>query len=207
MNNCANTPLQKFNIQGLTRLNEDNCSKNLRNKTVSKSGKYNTRNFRSCNCEAPNVKEVSLQHPSMFYRDGYGWSSHNGCNIDNDSKLRNAKNLTNERCINQLMERPFSTVPYMGRGEGNINIESKLLPGESTFQNKQCNNLSGIYIDRFVPQLPCIKREIQNPKNIIPEDSDSFWVRGGQPSRQIIRNKDYLKKCGYKYNGKYWNRK
>lgn len=206
MDNCINIKGNKFNIQGLTRLNEDNCYKNLRNKTISRSGKYNTRNFRSCECLAPNVKELSLQHPSVFYRDGYGWSSNNGCNIDTDSKLRNAKNLTNERCINQLMSRPYLTTPYMGRGEGNVNVENNLLPGESTFQNKPCNNLAGIYIDRFVPQIPCIKQEIQNTKNIIPEDSDSHWVRGGQPSRQIIRNKDYLKKCGYRYNGKYWKR-
>ena len=33
----------------------------------------------------------------------YGWTSNNGCNIDNDSKLRNARNLTNLREINQLL--------------------------------------------------------------------------------------------------------
>jgi|UniRef100_A0A6C0LXE4 hypothetical protein len=206
MDNCINPKKNKFNIQGLTRLNEDSCYKNLRNKTISRTGKYNTRNFKNCDCLAPEVKELSLQHPSVFFRDGYGWSSNNGCNIDNDSKLRNAKNLTNERCINQLMTRPYSTTPYMGRGEGNVIIENKLLPGESTVQNRPCNNLSGIYIDRFIPQIPCIKREIQNTKNIIPEDTDNNWVRGGQPSRQIIRNKDYLKNCGYKYNGKFWKR-
>ena len=40
MSNCINYNQKNFNIQGLTRLNEDNCYKNLRNKTVSKSGKY-----------------------------------------------------------------------------------------------------------------------------------------------------------------------
>lgn len=206
MNNCTNFKKNTFNIQGLTRLNEDTCYKNLRTKTISKSGKYNTRNFHSCNCEAPNVKELSLQHPSVYYRDGYGWGSVNGCNIDNDSKLRNAKNLTNERCINQLMTRPYLTTPYMGRGEGNVRVETKLLPGEDTYQNKQCNTLAGVNIDRFVPQIPCIRQEIQNTKNIIQEDSDRSWVRGGQSSRQIIRDKDYLKQCGFKYNGKYWKR-
>ena len=52
----------------------------------------------------------------------------------------------------------------------------------------------------------CIKESIQNAIHIIPEENDCSWVRGGQPSRQIIRNADYLKKCGYKYNGKLWIR-
>ena len=57
----------------------------------------------------------------------------------------------------------------MGRGKGNINLESELRSSESTFQNRPCNTLSGNYIDRFIPQIPCIRENIQNPKHIIPE--------------------------------------
>ena len=206
MKNCINYKEEDFNIQGLTRLNEDGCYKDLRADTSSKPGTHSTRNFHDCMCEAPTVLEVSLQHPAVIHRDGYGWTSMDGCNIDNDSKLRNAKNLTNTRCINQLFQRPYATVPYMGRGHGDVCTETKLLPGEDTFQNRPCNNLAGMYVDRFVPQIPCIRETIQNPLHIIPEDSDKSWVRGGQPSRQVIRNKDYLNKCGFKYNGKYWNK-
>ena len=202
-----NSISNKFNIQQLSKLNEDNCYKKVRTKTSQKSGIYHTSNFHDYICEAPTVLETSLQQPNIIHKDGYGWTSMNGCNIDNDSKLRNAKNLTNKRCINQLLERPFKTIPYMGRGMGNICIESKLLPSEDTFQNKSCNNLSGIYIDRFIPQIPCIRNTIQNPKNIIPEDNDKTWVRGGQPSRQVIRNKNYLKKCGFKFNKNHWSKK
>ena len=62
--------------------------------------------------------ELSLQQPSTFYRDGPGWTSMDGCNVDNDSRLRNARNLTNLREIHQLIERPHLTTPYQGRGEG-----------------------------------------------------------------------------------------
>lgn len=204
--NCINYKIGKFNIQQLSRLNEDKCFKNLNNKTSEKSGHYYTRNFHDCMCEAPTILETSLQQPKIIHRDGYGWTSINGCNIDNDSKLRNAKNLTNKRCINQLLERPYKTTPYMGRGSGNVCIESKLLPGDDTFQNRPCNNLAGIYIDRFIPQISCIQESIQNPKNLIPEDNDRNWIRGGQPSRQVIRNKEYLKKCGFRYNNNHWQR-
>ena len=44
----------------------------------------------------------------------------------NDSKLRNAKNLTNLRCINQLTKRFALTTPYLGRGMCDAELEMKL---------------------------------------------------------------------------------
>lgn len=204
MDNCINYCNNTNSIQGLTRLNQDKSYINNLNTTIVKPGIYHTRNYHDCVCEAPYTKDLSLQQPVTNYRDGYGWTSNKGCNVDNDSYLRNSRNLTNLREINQLNKRPFSTVPYMGRGYGNACLESRLLPGEDTNQKKSTNSLSGVYIDRYTPQLPCIRDQIQNPQNIIPENSDPTWLRGGQPSRQIIRNKDYLNKCGIKFNGKYW---
>ena len=57
------------------------------------------------------------------------------------------------KCNNQLFERPYLTVPYMGRGSGNSEIETKLLPGEDTNQKRQCNTLSGITIDNYFTPL------------------------------------------------------
>ena len=207
MSNCVNYCSKKeFGIQGLTRLREDECFLKRNKSDIAYEGKYQTRNHHDCHCEAPYTRELSLQQPSTFYRDGHGWTSNDGCNVDSDSQLRNARNLTNLRVINQLFERPHATTPYQGRGEGNPTIESHLRGGETTVQQKSCNTLSGIYIDRYTPQIQCIRENVQNPNNIIPENSDPAWLRGGQPSRQIIRNKDYLNKCGYSYNGKYWAR-
>ena len=207
MSNCVHyCKKKKFGVQGLTRLREDECYLKRNKSDISYQGTYRTRNHHDCKCEAPYTKELSLQQPSTFYRDGHGWTSMDGCNVDNDSRLRNARNLTNLREIHQLIERPHLTTPYQGRCEGNPSIESHIRGGETTMQHKSCNTLSGIFIDRYTPQLPCIRNNVQNPNNIIPENSDPSWLRGGQPSRQIIRNKDYLKKCGFTYNGKYWNK-
>ena len=204
--NCLETSKANFNIQQLTRLNEDKCYVDYSTNTSSQPGIYSTTNFKDCECSAPNTEELSLQQPVVQYKDGYGWTSSEGCNIDNDSYLRNARNLTNYREINQLFRRSYNTVPYMGKGHGDINKENSLRSSEDTYQNRPCNNLAGIHIDRNIPQIPCIKESIQNVIHIIPEENDCNWVRGGQPSRQIIKNADYLKKCGYKYNGKLWIR-
>tara|TARA_B100000401_G_C52812998_1_gene724935 strand:- start:656 stop:1276 length:621 start_codon:yes stop_codon:yes gene_type:complete len=203
---CLNYKKNTFNIQQLTRLNEDSCYKTNRTSEARKPGEYSVRNFHDCDCGAPATTDLSLQQPATFLKDGHGWVSNKGCAVDNDSLLRNSRNLTNMKEINQLFTRFELTTPYMGRGSNDGCVESILRPGECTVQQKSCNNLSGVTIDRFTPQLSCVRENIQNPNNIIQENNDDGWVRGGQPSRQIIRNKDYLTKCGFNYNGKYWSR-
>ena len=32
-------------------------------------------------------------------------------------------------------------------------------------------------------------------KHIIQEDNDKSWIRGGIPTREMVRNSDYLKNC------------
>jgi hypothetical protein len=148
-----------------------------------------------------------MSEPTITYRDGYGWSSTDGCNIDDDSRVRNAQNLTNMRYIQQLNTRPYNTVPYMGRGTTNPVLENKIRTGEDTGQRKQCNTLSGIYIDRFVPLVPCLAKNIQNPVHLVTEIARPDWVWGGLPSRDLIRNSNYLSKCGYVKNSKGWFKK
>jgi len=207
MNKCVSiSNTNKFGVNTLNRLGEDTCYLSTRENQSIAPGMYSLSNYKDCECGAKNTQCVSLQQPAVTYRDGYGWTSINGCNIDDDSKMRVARNLTNPRLVQQLHTRPYLTVPYMGRGPGNVGVESVLRPGITDNDRRPCNVLSGIYIDRFVPQIPIIKENVQNPVHLITEDNDRKWIWGGQPSRQFIRNTDYLNKCGFKYNGKLWAR-
>jgi hypothetical protein len=95
----------------------------------------------------------------------------------------------------------------MGRGTTNPVLENKIRTGEDTGQRKQCNTLSGIYIDRFVPLVPCLAKNIQNPVHLVTEIARPDWVWGGLPSRDLIRNSNYLSKCGYVKNSKGWFKK
>jgi hypothetical protein len=190
-------------------LHYDSCYQTIQQKQSAGPGAYNLNNFHSCNCEAPEVKKSALERPGYSakqYRDGYGWTSTKGCNVDNDSKLRNSRNLTNLSVINQLYQRPYLSVPFMGRGAGNIVVESRMGPGEDTYQQRPCNTLAGYDMSNhhFTPMVKCLGDNIQNVNNIVAENNG--WVNGGVPSRQMIRNKDYLEKCGYQYNGKMWTK-
>ena len=205
MDNCINKNAGNFNINQLGGIDYDNCAIKSSVEQSKGPGKYTTKNYYDCECEAPYTRDLSLNNPGVLYQDGNGWTSNGGCNIDNDSKLRNDRNLTNLRSIHQLTHRMHGGVPYMGRGLGHPDTESELIHGIEARVQRPCN-IAGASRPNFIPQVPCIKNNIQNPKYIVPEDSMKSWVRGGQPSRQVVRNSEWLERCGYKYNGRFWTK-
>ena len=179
--------MSKFHVNGLTKLTEDREYIDLQTRSNKQFASYKTTNFRDAHgCGAPMTRELSLNNPTVIAKDGFGWTSIHGCNIDQDSKLRNARNLTNSRCINHLFERPHKTTPFLARGNGDISIESTLKSGRLTNFGR-VSNTTRKCINRFVPQIPTVRNNIQNPKNIIPEDNNKNWRRGGIPSRQTFR--------------------
>ena len=202
--NCINFDNKDNKDNGNANLVYDECYMKQQNNESQGPGNYKLSNNNSCECGIPKVMETALNGPGYAgkqFRDGYGWS---GCNIDVDSKLRNSKNLTNVRCLNNLQERPFLTVPFLGRGKCDAELEMKIKPGNDTFQGKACNSLAGRDMTEYhmIPMINCLKNNIQDKSHIIEEELG--WIRSGIPSRQVIRNQDYLKKCGYVYDGKYW---
>ena len=58
---------------------------------------------------------------------------------------------------------------------------------------------------RFYPLVDALK-DVQNPCHIVPENVKPNWKRGGQSSREMLRNPNILTKMGYRYNGKYWQK-
>lgn len=176
--------MSNLKINNLTKLNEDKCYLNNKDLQNSKFAEYKTKNFKT-ECDIPNTLKASLQQPNLLYRDGYGW---NACNIDIDSKLRNADSLTNKKCINHLLARPHKTSPFFGKGVCDVKIENDIKIGELTNFGRVQNNVKQC-VNRFVPQIPSVRKNIQNIKNLIPEVNRDTWIRGGIPSRQTYKKK------------------
>ena len=131
------------------------------------------------------------------YLDTKGLNSQNnydnGKNVSSSTKLRNSKLIKKQK--KELNTRVFVGSPYMGKGSGIMeytDVNSKLNFGEDTRVKKSNNNCPAYSADNFIPLVPHIANNIQDPKHIIPE----YWVRGGMSSRVITNNIDYLKSCG-----------
>ena len=182
-----------FILNTLTSLNSDEASLNHEVNQSMGPGNYAIDNTFSCECGSEEARKLQLQQPNVNFNGGFGWMGENGCLIDNDSKLR-GNTLTNMKYINQLESRNNSG--FFGKGPQKIDIESEIRDSLLTSDKRTCGPLSGVStLDLTItPMIDRLKNEVQNPTHIIPEDSMESWVRGGLPSRQIVRNKEYMKR-------------
>ena len=192
-NNCLKFKKWDGPLYNNTNLINDECLKGEDFKQSTFPGKYSLNNYYACDCDSKELVDFATENPYMNFRDGFGVSE---CNINNSSKLRVGETRKNPKCKTQLFHRPYLTVPYMGRGSGNSVVETQLQPGEDTFSKKQCNVLAGVNIKNyFTPLVKNLEDNIQNPDYLIQENADDKWVRGGIPSRQIVKDIDYMERC------------
>lgn len=209
--NCINPDMsKKLNINYKTHLRDDKCFIDENTKQSMGPGTYVTSNNYHCECLAPDMVNNATDNTNIFFKNGYDVGS---CVIDDANKLRIGKTKKYPKCPNQLYTRPYLTVPYMGRGSGDIKLETSLQPGEDTSAKRECNTLSGITIPHyFTPLIGHLQENVQNPEHIIEESAEAGWIRGGAPSRLVVRDIDYLERCGYKYldketNKEFWENK
>ncbi len=140
-------------------------------------------------------KSKNLNHLGVLGLNNQSDCDFNGKNIDNSSQLRNKE--CNKKNNKELDTRLFPGSPYMGRGSGVLeytDVNSKLNFGEDTRTSKSNNITSSYSADNFIPLVPHIAENIQDPEHIIPK----YWVRGGMSTRVVTNNIDYLKSCGFK---------
>ena len=48
--------------------------------------------------------------------------------------------------------------------------------------------------DEQIDLVPSLKASIQNPANLCEDVAAEGWIRGGLPSRELSRDKDYFQK-------------
>jgi hypothetical protein len=192
---CSDNSISQdgFNLNMRASLNSDQATINHEVNQSQGPGNYLVDNTFACDCGLEKARDVQLKQPNVNLTGGFGWMGENGCLIDNDSDLR-SNNLTNMKFINQLDSKQNSG--FFGRGPHNVDVESEIRDSLIIKDKRTCGPLSGVStLDYTItPMIDRLKKEVQNSKHIIPEDSMGSWVRGGLPSRQIVRNKEYMKR-------------
>lgn len=170
-------------INRLTHPRDDACGIDQYFKQSVGPGRYVTTNLVP---SATNVNPLAVQEYMLYPREGFGM---NNAFIDSDSVLRNQAEFKNNKCLIRNQARPFLSVPYMGGGRGNADVETLLLHSEQVRQGKECGTVTETQFDGvYTPMIPNLKENIQNPNNLITEDASPGWVRGGLPSRAYIRD-------------------
>ncbi len=188
---------QQFQTFQRVGINDDKLTIDLDVMQSQGPGYYYLDNQYSGDCGLKEAKEIQVSQPGIHLKGSVGWGGEKGCLVDTDTNLRqNKERLTNKNEIYQITERLFKTTPSLTKGYFDVDVESVIRPGNFTTDQRPCGPLSGVTLgNQYTPMIPKLKEEIQDPNHIIPENSKQDWVRGGLPTRQMVRNKDYLRRC------------
>lgn len=182
----------------------DNCAKTFQESASAKAGQYSL--YRSPNLEMERAQQLAYAQPNVHFKETVGYV---GQHVDQESKLRNAANLTNLNTIQRQVNEPYIPTPNKSRGPGNPCVESMLLMGEDTGQRQPCNSFAreDLMEGRFATLVESVKDARRCQDALVHEDAKTGWKRGGESSRQLLKNPDFLKQIGYRHNGKYWQKK
>jgi len=176
----------------MSRIGNDNCDQSQKNIQNVSQANWSLTNYSSDECTMSKGIDFALSMPGINYT-GTHQTGIGGCQIDTNSDLMIDK-IIRPACKLSLLERPFATVPYLGRGAGDPVLESQLLQGDQNINQKSVNHLTEkSYINYSnTPMIPSLAASITNPSNLIESIASEGWIRGGLPSRDLTKDQDYF---------------
>jgi hypothetical protein len=120
-----------YTFNKMTNINDDSCALTQTNIENSQAETYMLNNFFPA-CPMTKAIDFATQQPFVFY-NGSHQVGISGCNITQNSELLHTP-ISRPPCRISLLQRPFATVPFLGRGRHNVNLESVLREGELSNQ-------------------------------------------------------------------------
>jgi len=113
--------------------------------------------------------------------------------IDDDSRL--LIKTEQERSLEklQLMQRPFLTVPYLGRGSCDPTLELQLQMGEVVADKKSVSTVMEKSFMGYTlyPTDSKMEDQVNNAANTVEEAAMSGWVRGGVSTRDMATDQNF----------------
>ena len=184
------------------RVGADECAHKAQDRGNRDMFDYHTFNIFQTNQSEPAACTKATSELEEFYtgnfmniRNGFGVAS--SCFVDEDSRIRRT-NLTHGRAPTQLFQRTFQAVPDFSHGTVKPEMESRIQQGENTYNAQECDSAPM----PFMPMIDCLRQQIQNSEHIIPP-----WTRGGDHTRDTLKQKEFLEKNGYNFDGNVWSKR
>lgn len=181
--------VSNYTFDNLTRLGNDNCCVDQKTIQNSEYANYMLQNYFVTDCTMSKPISLATTQPGIMYNGGSG-SGAGGCNIDESSKLTIGTIQTHPKCRIDLFQRPFATVPFLGRGSVNPIVESQIQQGDMIVNKRSINNLGEKSYIKYhqTPLLPSVQAKLNNPANYVEGVASQGWIRGGVPSRELARD-------------------
>lgn len=97
--------------------------------------------------------------------------------------------ITKPKSKISLQSRQFLTVPYLGKGRHDVDLETQLRTHKWEPNRKSANPSSEANYTEYyqTPMIDDLKDTISNPQYLVEEAANEGWHRGGQSSRDMAR--------------------
>ena len=189
----SNTSDYFFNNMG--RIGSESVDNTQRNITNTRYANYMLNDNYNGFLSNSHVEFATLA-PSINFRGTGGGSGLPGSVVDFDSLLLLKPEQQREFEKLQLHQRPFATVPYLGRGSSNPVLEAQLQQGETVRDMKSASTIMDKSFVEYsnYPLMDSVKDRVTNPNYSVEEAALDGWVRGGLPSREVANDTTYYKK-------------
>lgn len=184
--------VSNYTFDNMSRIGNDGCCIDQNTIQNAQSANYLLQNYFAKDCSMKNVKALATSQPGINYSGGYGLGA-GGCNVQESSRLLLGGIQTHPRCHIDLFQRPFATVPFLGRGSVDPILESQIQQGECITNKRTVTKLmeQSHLKYRTVPLIPEVRQTIQNPANLVEGVAHEGWIRGGVPSRELTKDRNY----------------
>lgn len=181
-----------YTFDNLSRIGNDSCCIDQNTIQNAQSASYLLQNFFLQDCTMKKAKALATTQPGINYSGSHGLAA-GGCNVQESSKLLLGGIQTHPRCRIDLFQRPFATVPFLGRGSVDPYLESQMLQGESITNKRSITKLTEQSYLKYhtTPMIPEVKNSIQDPSHLVEGVAAEGWIRGGLPSRELTKDTNY----------------
>lgn len=170
-----------YSFNSMSRIGSDVTDETQKNIQNTRFSTHMLSDYHSDKSTDSYVK-FSLDQPTMLM-SGTNISS---SVIDDNSKLllNTEQGRSFERV--QLFQRPFVTVPYLGRGSADPTLESQMQQGENISDKKSVSTIMEKSFNGYslYPLDDNMEERTHTTDHIIQESALDGWVRGGQNTRR-----------------------
>jgi hypothetical protein len=179
------TSLHLYTFNSMGNLGADITDQTQRNVYNTRFTNYTLSNYFSASTTDSHVN-FAIPQPTLTYTGMAHGKGLNGAVVDMDSllTLKAGQQRPDEKL--QLFERPFKTVPYLGRGSCDPTLESQLLQGELAHDKKSVSTIMENSFMQYTmyPTDSTMEERVNNPANTVEEAALNGWVRGGASTRE-----------------------
>lgn len=180
-----------YMFNNLGNINADFTDKSQHHLQNTRFANYMLSNYFSDTLSSTHIQFATAQ-PSFMMDNTAGMDTNM---VDVNSTL--LINTSQERALEKLVlsQRPFLTVPYLGKGSCDPSLESRLQQGEIVSDKKSVSTIMNKSFMGYTlyPTDDNMTARVNNPAFTVEEAALGGWIRGGASTRDIYTDDNFSK--------------